>query len=104
MVGVYLQDNTVSQGKIANHTAFVFHPDNRDKKTTWGHKTEGHSMESTRSQEAVPQLKQLVAGFPPRPPQLPSGQHLGFVVDKAALEQGLLPVLLFPLIIIPPIS
>jgi hypothetical protein len=35
----------------------------------------------------VPYLKQLVAGFPPRRPGFASGQHVGFVVDKAALTQ-----------------
>jgi hypothetical protein len=35
----------------------------------------------------VPQLKRLVAGFPPRRPGFASGQHLVFVVDKAALGQ-----------------
>jgi hypothetical protein len=37
--------------------------------------------------KAVPQLKRLVAGFPPRRPGFASGQHVGFVVDKAALGQ-----------------
>jgi hypothetical protein len=37
--------------------------------------------------EAVPWLKRLVAGFPPRRPGFASGQHVGFVVDKAALGQ-----------------
>jgi hypothetical protein len=32
-------------------------------------------------------LKRLVAGFPPRRPGLASGQHVGFVVVKAALGQ-----------------
>jgi hypothetical protein len=36
---------------------------------------------------AVPYLKWLVAGFPPRPPWFASWQHVGFMVDKAALEQ-----------------
>jgi hypothetical protein len=35
----------------------------------------------------VPYLKQLVAGFPPLQPGFASGQHMGFVVDKAALGQ-----------------
>jgi hypothetical protein len=34
---------------------------------------------------AVPKLKRLVAGFPPRLTGFASGQHVGFVVDKAAL-------------------
>jgi hypothetical protein len=37
--------------------------------------------------EAVPQLKQLVAGFPSRRPGFASGQHEEFVMDKAALGQ-----------------
>jgi hypothetical protein len=36
---------------------------------------------------AVPQLKRLVNGFPPRLLRFASGQHVGFVVDKAALKQ-----------------
>jgi hypothetical protein len=36
---------------------------------------------------AVPQFKRLVAGFPTRRPGFASGQHVGFVVDKAALGQ-----------------
>jgi hypothetical protein len=36
---------------------------------------------------AVPKLKRLVAGFPPRRPWFASGQHVGFFVDKAALGQ-----------------
>jgi hypothetical protein len=35
--------------------------------------------------EAVPQLKRLVAVFSPWRPGFASGQHVGFVVDKAAL-------------------
>jgi hypothetical protein len=37
--------------------------------------------------KAVPYLKRLVAGFPPRQPGFASGQHVEFVVDKAALGQ-----------------
>jgi hypothetical protein len=33
------------------------------------------------------QLKPLVAGFPPRRPGFASWQHVGFVVDMAALGQ-----------------
>jgi hypothetical protein len=33
----------------------------------------------------LPELKRLVAGFPPRQPGFASGQHVEFVVDKAAL-------------------
>jgi hypothetical protein len=36
---------------------------------------------------AVPYLKLLDAGFPPRRPGFASGHHVGFVVDKAALGQ-----------------
>jgi hypothetical protein len=32
-------------------------------------------------------LKWLVTGFPPRRPEFASRQHVGFVVDKAALGQ-----------------
>jgi hypothetical protein len=41
---------------------------------------------STLSQ-VVPQLKRLVAAFPPRLPGFASWQLVGFVVDKAALGQ-----------------
>jgi hypothetical protein len=37
---------------------------------------------------AVPLLKQLVADFPLRRPGFASWQHVGFVVDKAALGQA----------------
>jgi hypothetical protein len=36
---------------------------------------------------AVPQLKRLDTGFPPRRPRFASRQHVGFVVDEAALGQ-----------------
>jgi hypothetical protein len=37
----------------------------------------------------VPQLRRLVAGFPPRRPEFqPRSGHVGFVVDKVALGQG----------------
>jgi hypothetical protein len=39
------------------------------------------------NQSAMAYLKRLVAGFPPRLPGFTSGQHVGFVVDKAALGQ-----------------
>jgi hypothetical protein len=42
---------------------------------------------ATQLLKAMPQLKRLVAGFPPRWPGFASGQHVGFVVDKAALGQ-----------------
>jgi hypothetical protein len=35
----------------------------------------------------MPQLKRLVTGFPPWQPGFASGQHVGLVVDKAALKQ-----------------
>jgi hypothetical protein len=38
--------------------------------------------------KAVPQLKRLVAGFPPRRPRFePGSSHVGFLVDKVALGQ-----------------
>jgi hypothetical protein len=38
--------------------------------------------------KAAPYLKRLVAGFPPRRPGFkPGSSHVGFVVDKVALEQ-----------------
>jgi hypothetical protein len=40
------------------------------------------------SNPALPQLKRLVAGFPQRRPGFASGQHVGFLVDKAELEQA----------------
>jgi hypothetical protein len=45
--------------------------------------------------------QRLDAGFPPRRPGFAYGQHVGFVVDKAALGQVFSE---FPLPIIPPIS
>jgi hypothetical protein len=35
--------------------------------------------------KAVLMIKKLAAGFPPRRPGFASGEHVGFVVDKAAL-------------------
>jgi hypothetical protein len=43
------------------------------------------SICKTKSGRAVAQ--RLDAGFPPRRPWFASGQHVGFVVDKAALGQ-----------------
>jgi hypothetical protein len=40
-----------------------------------------------RNSKAVPWLKRLAAGFPPRRPGFASGQHMWFVMDKAALGQ-----------------
>jgi hypothetical protein len=37
--------------------------------------------------KAMPQLKRLVPGFPPQRPAFASRQHVGFVVDEAALGQ-----------------
>jgi hypothetical protein len=56
-------------------------------------------------QEAVPWLRRLVAGLPPRRPGFDRGSvHVGFVVDKVALGQGFLRVLLFfPCQFIPPV-
>jgi hypothetical protein len=47
--------------------------------------TTHHCKNIYRFMEAVPQLKRLDAGFPPRRPGFASGQHVEFVVDKAAL-------------------
>jgi hypothetical protein len=54
---------------------------------------------------AVPWLKRLVAGLSVRKPRFaPSLVHVGFVVDKVALEQGFLRVLQFSSVsIIPPL-
>jgi hypothetical protein len=46
-----------------------------------------YMMSFLPSFKAVPQLKQLVAGFPPRRPGFASWQYVGFVVDKAVLGQ-----------------
>jgi hypothetical protein len=51
-----------------------------------------HNMTSlrkgTKYSKAVPELKRLVAGFPPRWPGFESRSgHVGFVVDKVALRQ-----------------
>jgi hypothetical protein len=41
-----------------------------------------------KRQQAAPQLKRLVAGFPPRRPGFKTGSsHVGFVVDEVALGQ-----------------
>jgi hypothetical protein len=45
---------------------------------------------------AVPYLKQLGSGFPPRRSGFAYGQHVGFVVDKAALGQVFSEYLDFP--------
>jgi hypothetical protein len=45
---------------------------------------------------AVTLLKRLVAGFPPRRPGFASGQHVGFVVDKAAMGQVFSEYFIFP--------
>jgi hypothetical protein len=46
----------------------------------------------------------LVAIFPERRPGFTSGQHVGFVVDRAALGQVFSEYFRFPLEIIPPIA
>jgi hypothetical protein len=48
------------------------------------------------SLKAMPYLKRLVAGFPPRRPGFASGQHMRFVVDKAAFGQVLSEYFGFP--------
>jgi hypothetical protein len=48
--------------------------------------------------KAVPWLRQLVAGIPPRRPGFdPGSVHVGFVVDKVAVGQVFPQVLRFPL-------
>jgi hypothetical protein len=44
----------------------------------------------------VPWLKRSVAGFPPRRPGFSSGQHVVFLVDKAAVGQDFSEYLGFP--------
>jgi hypothetical protein len=47
--------------------------------------------------KVVPQLRQLVAGFPPRRPAFePGSGHVGFVVDKVELGQVLSEYFGFP--------
>jgi hypothetical protein len=47
--------------------------------------------------EAVPYLRRLVAGFPPRLPRFdPRSGHVGFVVDKVALGQVFSEYFCFP--------
>jgi hypothetical protein len=46
-----------------------------------------HNISEYMNIMAVPKLKRLVAGFPPQWPRFTSGQHVGFVVDKATLGQ-----------------
>jgi hypothetical protein len=46
--------------------------------------------------QAVPWLKRLDAGFPSRRAEFPSGQHVGIVVDKAALGQVFSEYFAFP--------
>jgi hypothetical protein len=45
----------------------------------------GFGTETDIGFSAVPDLKRLVAGFPPQRPMFASGQHVGFVVDKLVL-------------------
>jgi hypothetical protein len=47
----------------------------------------GGKPATNRLSYGAAQLKRLVAGFPPRRHGIASGQHVGFVVDKAALGQ-----------------
>ena len=56
-------------------------------------------------QMAVPWLRRLVAGLPPRMPGFdPGSVHVEFVVDKVALGQVFLRVLRFsPVNFIPPV-
>jgi hypothetical protein len=50
--------------------------------------TSNETYTSLHNTWAVPQLKRLVAGFPPRRPRFdPRSGHLGFVVGKVALGQ-----------------
>jgi hypothetical protein len=52
--------------------------------------------------QAVPWLRRLVAGLPPRRPGFDPGVHVGFVLDKVALGQVFPRVLRFvPVNIIP---
>jgi hypothetical protein len=45
-------------------------------------------MSFTVSGRAMPQLRQLIAGFPPRQPVFdPRSGHAAFVVDNMALER-----------------
>jgi hypothetical protein len=44
----------------------------------------------------MPWLKRVVPGFPPRRPGFASGKHVGFVMDKATLEQVFPEYLGFP--------
>jgi hypothetical protein len=58
--------------------------------------TNGWRIHQTRNYRAVPWLKWLVAGLSPRRPGFAAGSiHVGFVVDKVALEQVFLRVLRF---------
>jgi hypothetical protein len=60
--------------------------------------TNGWRSHQTRNYRAVPWLRSLVAGLSPRRPGFAAGSiHVGFVVDKVALEQVFLRVLRFPL-------
>jgi hypothetical protein len=65
-----------------------------------------YSMYIINAPMAVPWLRRLVAGFPPRRPGFePRSRHVGFMMDKVATGAGFLPVLRFPLpILIPPIA
>jgi hypothetical protein len=47
----------------------------------------GHAISPTLKYEGRAVAQRLDAGFPPRRPGFAYGQHVDFVVDKAALEQ-----------------
>jgi hypothetical protein len=47
-----------------------------------------HSKIKVTWREVVPQLRRLLAGFPPRRPGFePSSRYVGYLVDKVALGQ-----------------
>jgi hypothetical protein len=61
---------------------------NRGKKRMNIQKTQRSGRRETRELLAVPWLRRIVAGFPPRRPGFDSvSGHVGFVVDKVALGQ-----------------
>jgi hypothetical protein len=65
----------------------------RQSSKTQPHNTAG----ATYSRKAVPWLRRLVAGLPPRRPGFdPESVHVGFVVDKVAQGQVVPRVLRFP--------
>jgi hypothetical protein len=59
----------------------LFWPENGGKTFLW-------NISKYLPVKTMPQLRQLVASFPPRQPRFEPGPgHVGFVVDKAALRQ-----------------